>query len=285
MHVISTVAEMQDVARNAHDEGSTMGCVPTMGALHRGHASLIDASTRSHALTVVSVFVNPTQFGPNEDFDKYPRNLDADIDMIRTHGGTHVFAPSVAEMYPEGFSTSIRVGGITDLLEGARRPGHFDGVATVVTKLFEAIRPDEAYFGQKDYQQTLVVKRIVRDLFIPVKISVMPTIREEDGLALSSRNRYLSAEERSMAAALFKALEAAKNHIQACDGDVQPKLVERAMTKVLTSYANMEIDYAVAVDAETLLHEERFERGDVIALLIAVKIGSTRLIDNMIVTV
>ena len=149
MQVITTIAEMQSIAESAKQSGQTVGCVPTMGSLHNGHGSLIAASAERHAVTVTSVFVNPTQFGPNEDYDSYPRDLEGDIEKILEHGGTHVFAPSVAEMYPEGFTTSIRVGGVTEVLEGARRPGHFDGVATVVCKLLEAMRPNEAFFGQE----------------------------------------------------------------------------------------------------------------------------------------
>jgi pantoate--beta-alanine ligase len=283
MIIISTVAEMQSAIRDARTTGKSIGCIPTMGALHAGHGSLIDASSKVHDLTVVSVFVNPTQFGPKEDFDTYPRTLDADLELIEVYGGTHVFAPSVAEMYPEGFATTIHVGGITEVLEGAHRPGHFDGVATIVTKLLEAMRPDEAYFGQKDYQQTLVVKRLVRDLFLPVKINVSPTIREDDGLAMSSRNRYLSAEERSHATSLFRALEAARTFITSADLPVHANRMEQIMQTVLKAEEQIQVEYAVAVDAETLQPMPQIRQGDVIALLISARLGTTRLIDNVVV--
>ena len=285
MHVISTVAEMQSIARDARAQQASIGCVPTMGALHEGHASLIAASARSHPLTFVSVFVNPTQFGPNEDFDTYPRTLDNDIQMIRDHGGTHVFAPSVAEMYPDGFSTNIRISGITEILEGAHRPGHFDGVSTVVTKLFEAMRPDEAYFGQKDYQQTLVVKRLVRDLFLPVRINVQPTVREDDGLAMSSRNRYLSAEERERSLVLYNALAAGKALIDGASESLTAESIERELKETLATVPAFDVEYAVAAEAESLTRQSTFVTGDQVVMLIAGKIGSTRLIDNMLATV
>ena len=285
MQVITTIAEMQELAESTKRDGRTVGCVPTMGSLHNGHGSLIAASAQHHAVTVTSVFVNPTQFGPNEDYDAYPRDLDGDIQKIREHGGTHVFAPSVAEMYPEGFTTSIRVGGVTEVLEGARRPGHFDGVATVVCKLLEAMRPNEAYFGQKDYQQTLVVKRMVRDLFLPVRITVMPTVRESDGLAMSSRNAYLSADERKKATILFQALGAARDLVSDTDDSISRQAIEHAMTHTLKRVPELVPEYAVAVDADTLLEQEAYSTGDHVALLIAAKLGLTRLIDNLVVTV
>ncbi len=285
MHVITSVAEMQQIAETARQQGRSVGCVPTMGSLHNGHGSLIAASAERHALTVTSVFVNPTQFGPHEDYDAYPRDLDGDIATIRAHGGTHVFAPSVAEMYPEGFTTSIRVGGVTEVLEGARRPGHFDGVATVVCKLLEAMRPTEAFFGQKDYQQTLVVKRMVRDLFLPVKITVMPTVREDDGLAMSSRNVYLSADQRNKATTIYRALLAAQDLLSETEDTISRQAIEHAMTLVISHVPEFEIDYAVAVDADTLQEQEAYATGDRVALLIAAKLGTTRLIDNLVVTV
>lgn len=285
MQVITTIAEMQELAERSKREGRTVGCVPTMGSLHNGHGSLIAASAQHHAVTVTSVFVNPTQFGPNEDYDSYPRDLDGDIEKIREHGGTHVFAPSVAEMYPEGFSTSIRVGDVTEVLEGARRPGHFDGVATVVCKLLEAMRPTEAYFGQKDYQQTLVVKRMVRDLFLPVRITVMPTVREADGLAMSSRNAYLSSDERKKATILFQALQAARDLVSDTDDSISRQAIEHAMTHTLKQVPELVPEYAVAVDADTLREQDSYATGDRIALLIASKLGTTRLIDNFVVTV
>jgi pantoate--beta-alanine ligase len=285
MQVISTVAEMQQVARRARQLGQTIGCVPTMGALHAGHGSLIAASAAVHAVTVTSVFVNPTQFGPTEDFDSYPRMLDADIATIERCGGTHVFAPSIAEMYPGGYTTKIRLDGVTEVLEGAHRPGHFDGVATVVCKLLMAMQPDEAFFGQKDYQQTLVVRRLVEDLLIPVTMTVAPTVREANGLAMSSRNAYLSAEERHRAAVLYRALSSAADIVTAADQDVSRHAIEDAMLRELHTVEDFSVGYAVAVDADTLLPADTYHPGDRLALLIAGTLGTTRLIDNVLVTV
>lgn len=284
MQVLSTVAEMQQVARQARALGLTVGCVPTMGALHAGHGSLIAASAAKHPITVTSVFVNPTQFGVHEDFDQYPRMLDADIETIRAHGGTHVFAPSIAEMYPGGYTTKIHIAEVTDMLEGAHRPGHFDGVATVVCKLLMAMQPDEAFFGQKDYQQTLVVRRLVQDLLIPVTITVEPTIREANGLAMSSRNAYLSEEHRHRAAVLYRALQSAVDLIHASTDAVSRHALEDAMLRELHTVSEFTPAYAVAVDADTLREADAYRHGDRIALLIAGTLGTTRLIDNMVVT-
>lgn len=282
MHIIKTIAEMQQVARDARREGRTIGCVPTMGSLHDGHASLIRESASHHPLTVVSVFVNPTQFGPHEDFAKYPRSLDADVQLIRNSCGTHVFAPTVEEIYPEGFATSIHVSGVTEVLEGAHRPGHFDGVATVVCKLFQAMRPDEAYFGQKDLQQTIVVQRMTKDLGFPVTITVLPTRRDDDGLAMSSRNAYLSPDERHHAPTIYKALVAASRAISL--GETSGREVERIMHHILTSDGVFDVDYAVACVGDTLAPCVTIHPGDQIALLIAARLGTTRLIDNLVVT-
>lgn len=285
MHVITTVAEMQAIARTARVLGQTIGCVPTMGALHAGHGSLIEASAAAHAVTITSVFVNPTQFGPTEDFDSYPRMLEADIATIERCGGTHVFAPSIAEMYPGGYTTTIHVDGVTEVLEGAHRPGHFDGVATVVCKLLMAMQPNEAFFGQKDYQQTLVVRRMVADLLLPVTISVRPTVREQNGLAMSSRNAYLSAEERHRAAVLYRALQSAADVVRLATQSVSRHAIEDAMLRELRTVEELTVGYAVAVDADTLLASETYSTGDRLALLIAGTLGTTRLIDNMLVTV
>jgi pantoate--beta-alanine ligase len=282
MHIISTIAEMQHIATAARREGRSIGCVPTMGSLHAGHGSLISESSHHHPLTIVSVFVNPTQFGPNEDFEKYPRSLDADVELIRSHGGTHVFAPTVQEMYPHGFSTSIHVKGITEILEGAHRPGHFDGVATVVCKLFQAMLPDEAYFGQKDLQQTIVVQRMTHDLGLPVKVTVLPTKREDDGLAMSSRNVYLSQTERDHATTIYKSLVAGARAISL--GETSGAEVERIMHHVLATPGVFSVDYAVACSGADLAPCITIHPGEQIALLIAARLGSTRLIDNMLVT-
>ncbi|MBI2793058.1 MAG: pantoate--beta-alanine ligase [Ignavibacteria bacterium] len=285
MHIITTISEMQDIVSDARAERVDIGFVPTMGSLHGGHAELIKVSSMRHSLTVVSVFVNPLQFGPSEDFGTYPRNLDSDVRMIREHGGTHVFAPSAEEMYPQGFATSIHIGGIAKELEGAGRPGHFDGVATVVCKLFNTVMPTEAFFGQKDYQQTLVVKQMVADLAMPIAINVVPTVREADGLAMSSRNAYLNFEERNRATSLFRALTRAKEFIENLEAPLQKrKALPRLEIEALMQAALQEVsvEYAVAVDAATLQSRDNYFSGEKIALLIAAFAGRTRLIDNIV---
>ena len=280
MQIIHTVDEMWAYARSVRTGGSTLGCVPTMGALHDGHASLIRAAAADHAHVVTSIFVNPTQFGPNEDFERYPRTLDRDVEIVAANGGTVVFAPSVETMYPQGRSTMIHVGGVTAPFEGLVRPGHFDGVATVVCKLFQAMQPDEAYFGQKDYQQTLVIRQLVRDLLLPVRITVCPTLREANGLAMSSRNIYLSEQERHDAAAIFRALRTgqALAHV----GETRRSAFAEVMRGDLGTMPDMSIDYLEAARAEDLTTPEIFAAGEQIVLLAAVRMGTTRLIDNLL---
>ncbi len=257
------------------EQSASIGCIPTMGALHDGHASLITASSQENTATVVSIFVNPTQFGPHEDYQRYPRTFDADVALAERHGATHVFAPSADDMYPKGFETTINVGRLSTILEGERRPGHFDGVATVVAKLFQAMLPHRAYFGQKDFQQTLVIKRMVADLNIPVQVKIQPTVREASGLAMSSRNRYLSAEEQTIAASIYLALEAGKAIVER--GSRVRTEIEQAMHGQL---ADFDVDYAVAATAEALSTPEQFSPDEQIVLLIAARLGTTRLIDN-----
>ncbi|CAN5411202.1 pantoate--beta-alanine ligase [soil metagenome] len=280
MRIITTVAEMQTLVRDLRAAGSSIGCVPTMGSLHDGHASLISAAAEQHGTVITSIFVNPTQFAPTEDLSKYPRNLERDLLIVAQAGGTVVFAPSVEEMYPEGFASTIHVGGISDVFEGARRPGHFDGVATIVAKLLIATSPDEAYFGQKDYQQTLVIRALVRDLGFACAITVLDTVREADGLAMSSRNVYLTEEERAQASTLFLALSTARNMIE--QGERSVVALEDAMSATLLMVPGLTIDYASVVMANTLATIEVLPSGSSVALLLAVRIGSTRLIDNMI---
>lgn len=283
--ICKSIAEMHQQINAARVAGSTIGCVPTMGYLHEGHAALIRAAAERHATVVVSIFVNPTQFGPSEDFERYPRDLERDLDVLREAGATHLFLPSVQEMYPDGVRSSIHIGEITEVLEGASRPGHFDGVATVVSRLFEAMLPDEAFFGQKDLQQTLVIQKLVATSTISAvsrtKVTVLPTVREHDGLAKSSRNVYLSSEHRNDAAIIYKALTTANDRI--LDGERSRKDIEQVLHNVLSSVSSVEIDYAVAVDASTLRSTGQ-ELSPKTALCIAVRIGSTRLIDNMIVS-
>jgi len=287
IRVITTVAEMQNFARSVHGAGQTIGCVPTMGYLHEGHASLIRVAAARHQVVAVSIFVNPTQFGPTEDFARYPRDLSHDLEIVRASGGTVVFAPTVEEMYPYGAKSTIHVSGITEMLEGAMRPTHFDGVATVVSRLFEAMMPDEAFFGRKDLQQTLVIRKMVAvsetDTVRRVLVTVLPTLREADGLARSSRNVYLSAEDRADAPIIYLALSDTKNAI--LHGEHSTSIIESVMRNRLSSVNRLTIDYAVAVDAETLLPKPHYSVGAEVALCIAVRLGKTRLIDNEVVCI
>ncbi len=275
MRILQTVAEVR--AYRAAASG-LVGFVPTMGYLHDGHMSLVRRASAECQEVVVSIFVNPTQFGPREDFDRYPRDLARDIRMLEDSGVSALFAPDVREMYPEGYATYVTVEGLGDVLEGRSRPSHFRGVATIVTKLLNIVRPDKAYFGQKDYQQTVVVRRMVADLHIPSEIVVCPTVREPDGLALSSRNVYLSPEERRAATVLYRALQA----VQQCweSGERSADVFRAVMWKVLEEEPLARVDYVSVAHPETL-QELEFVRDRAVALL-AVWIGDTRLIDNVI---
>ena len=248
-----------------------------MGALHEGHASLLSAARGDCASVVASIFVNPTQFGPSEDFTRYPRDEAADLQMLEAAGVDLAFLPTVDEIYPPGASTSVDVGRVGEVLEGAARPGHFRGVATVVTVLFDLTRPDRAYFGQKDGQQAVVIKRLVRDLGLPVEVVVLPTVRESDGLAMSSRNTYLSADERAQAPALFQALTAAKEAADA--GERSADRLRELMHRELSTATLGSPDYVSLADAETLEELQSFD-GPALASL-AVGFPSARLIDCM----
>jgi pantoate--beta-alanine ligase len=252
-----------------------VGFVPTMGALHAGHASLLDAARAASASVVASVFVNPTQFGPAEDFERYPRDEAADLAALSEAGTDVVFVPRVEEIYPPGASTTVDVGRLGDVLEGASRPGHFRGVATVVTILLSLVRPDTAWFGQKDGQQVIVVRRLVRDLGLPVEIAVGSTIREADGLALSSRNRFLGPDERAAATVLYRALTAAAGAHAA--GDADADRLRDVMHAVLSEELLAQPDYVSVADAETLDELTVVDRPALASL--AVRFGSTRLID------
>ncbi len=259
--------------------GRRIGFVPTMGALHEGHRSLIRAARAGCDHVVVSVFVNPTQFGPNEDFERYPRPLEADLAACEAEGADCVFMPPVSEMYPAGAVTTVSVSGLTEGMCGASRPGHFQGVTTVVAKLFNVVQPDVAYFGQKDYQQAAVIRQMVRDLLYPIRIEVCPTIREADGLAMSSRNAYLSPQERGQAPVLYATLTWARDQIAAGQRDAAgliPQMRER-----IEAAGPCAIDYVIINDAETLAPVHTVARQCVLAL--AVRIGQTRLIDNILV--
>ncbi len=278
--VITAVAELRRAVAAARGGGRRVGLVPTMGALHRGHLSLVEASRGECGLTVVSIYVNPTQFGPQEDFSRYPRTLDADLDLLAGRGDTVVFAPTDGEMYPEGFATWVEVASLARPLEGECRPGHFRGVTTVVLKLLNMAGPDVAYFGQKDYQQAAVIGQMVRDLNVPVTVRVCPTVREADGLALSSRNRYLDPRARRDALVLWNSLQRADELVRR--GERNSGIIRERMREVILTAQDPAIDYIALVDPRTLQPVEEI-RGPVLAAL-AVRIGGTRLIDNQLLS-
>ena len=277
MERVVTIEEVRSILRRPHLEGRTIGLVPTMGALHAGHLSLVEAARRRCDLVVVSVFVNPTQFGEGEDFDAYPRDLDADADLLESAGADVLFAPTVATMYPEGATTRVDPGPLGEVWCGAARPGHFVGVATVVTKLLGIVEPDIALFGEKDYQQLRVIERAVRDLDIDTRIVGCPIIREPDGLALSSRNRYLSADDRTHALVLSRALASTQRAVAAGVANVVQLEAELAAT--IASEPGVTLDYAAIVDARTLERVTDLRRPA--RALVAVRVGSARLIDNV----
>ncbi len=278
--VVSTVAEVRSAVAAARAQGRTVGFVPTMGALHEGHAALVRAARRGTGFVVVSIFVNPTQFGPKEDFARYPRTLDADRAVCADAGADLIFAPPVEEMYPADSLTFVEVTGLQNLLEGASRPGHFRGVCTVVLKLLNIVRPDVAFFGQKDAQQARIVRRMVRDLNVPVEVRVEPTVREPDGLAMSSRNRYLSADQRAAAPRIYEALRATRDRAIAGVSDVAE--LERELSAALAAIPGARLDYAHVVDADTLRPLARLDRPAL--AVVAVFLGTTRLIDNIELT-
>ena len=280
MKLVHTVAELRDEVTAAKAQGLTIGLVPTMGALHEGHASLIAAANKENDFVVVSVFVNPTQFGPNEDLDAYPRTLEADCKLAEKMGANVVFAPSPKEMYPSADDTWVEVtGDITKVLCGRTRPIHFRGVTTVVTKLFNLAQPDRAYFGQKDAQQVEVLKRMVKDLFFPLQLRVMPIIREADGLAKSSRNTYLSQEEHTAALVLSRSLKAAKAMYEAGERDAAK--ITAAVTADIEKEPMSDIDY-VEIYALPGLEPVSNPMVGSNLLAVAVKFGTTRLIDNVV---
>jgi pantoate--beta-alanine ligase len=265
--------------KEAQAAGKVVGFVPTMGALHAGHVSLIDAAARRCDYVVVSIFVNPTQFGPGEDFEKYPRPLDQDLAFCREHGVDVVFAPSRAEMYPRENLTWVTVEKISEPLCGRFRPGHFRGVATVCTKLFNIVGADLAFFGQKDAQQVAVIRRMVADLNLPLEIVVCPTVREPDGLAMSSRNQYLRPQERQEATIIYRSLQKAAESIQA--GETDAVRITGQMDEVLRQVSALRVEYVSIVDADSLEDLQQV-RGRVL-VAVAGRLGSTRLIDNIVV--
>ncbi|MBU4310616.1 pantoate--beta-alanine ligase [bacterium] len=301
MQIIKTIKEIQRIADRAREKGEIIGLVPTMGYFHEGHLSLMREARRKSDLLVVSIFVNPTQFGPEEDFRSYPRDLKRDLKLAGKIGVDVIFSPEVEEMYPKGFRTHVDVGEIGSILEGASRPGHFRGVATVVAKLFHAVKPHQAYFGQKDFQQTVVIKKMVEDLDMDVEIVVLPTIREKDGLATSSRNVYLKKDERKVAPILYKSLKMAEELIR--EGERDSKKIIRQMKKLIKKEKLIKLEYVAITDPETLKEVKRINpirsprqgrgirprRGRItsngVNISLAAKIGKARLIDNITVEV
>ncbi len=278
MKLLRTVEEVRQWRAEMRSIGRRVGFVPTMGALHAGHRSLIDAARSGNDAVAVSIFVNPTQFGPQEDFDRYPRPLEADLALCREAGVEAVFHPDVSVVYPPGFCTWVEVRGpLSESFEGAIRPGHFRGVATIVLKLFEIVQPDSAYFGQKDAQQACLIRRMIGDLNLPVELFVCPTVREPDGLALSSRNVYLSPEQRRKAPVLYQALKRAEAAV--LQGETRAEVVHRLMVETVATVKEAQLDYAAAVAPNTFLPVETIE--DDVLLLIAARFGNTRLIDNL----
>jgi len=275
MQVVKTITEIRALRQNL--KGS-VGFVPTMGFLHEGHLALVRRAKAENSVVAVSIYVNPTQFGPREDFGAYPRDMDRDLELLRKEGTDIVFVPSDGEMYPTGFGSWVDVEKVTERLEGAARPGHFRGVATVVAKLFNIVQPTRAYFGQKDAQQVVVIKRMVADLDMNVEVVIVPTVRESDGLAMSSRNVYLDTKERQAATVLFKALTLAWELGKGGEKDAEE--LGRQMTALIRKEPLAQIDYVSIADAGTLEELDLIDRPAVASL--AVKIGKTRLIDNIL---
>lgn len=280
MRTFQQVAPLRTYLRGMREEGKTIGFVPTMGALHEGHLTLVRRAKADCDAVVVSLFVNPTQFGPSEDFTAYPRDLNRDLQMTSNEEVDALFHPTVEEIYPAGFQTRIEVPELAATLEGAIRPGHFSGVATVVAKLLNIVQPDCAFLGQKDYQQFLIIERMVRDLHLTSCITMVPTVRESDGLAMSSRNVYLSAEERRAATVLSRALKRAEELVTA--GTLEASEVYRELEAMIVSEPLSTIDYIALVHPETLQPVTSFAEG-VTLVALAVRIGKTRLIDNALI--
>lgn len=272
---------MTSVSRKLRrEQDKTIGLVPTMGALHEGHLSLVREARRMCDVVVVSVFVNPAQFSAGEDFERYPRDLTKDTTILADYNVEYIFAPSVDEIYPKNFATYVTVEGLSEQLEGAARPGHFRGVATVLTVLFNTVRPDFAFFGQKDAQQTLVVKRLVKDLAFDTEIVVLPTVREDSGLAMSSRNAYLNPEERRAATVVYRALAQSREVYN--EGERNPKRLAETARDIIEAEPRARLDYISVSDAETMEKLDRITDERAVLIAVAVKFGKTRLIDNIV---
>lgn len=277
MIIASTARDLALATDQSRRQGQRIALVPTMGALHRGHTSLFDIAKDGNAYVVASIFVNPRQFGDPSDFDAYPITLEDDLDLCRHHGVDVVYSPTAATMYPSGFATTVHIDGLTDIYEGQSRPGHFDGVTTVVTKLFNACRPDCAVFGQKDFQQAAVIRRLIRDLDLPIELIVAPTTRAEDGLALSSRNIRLDPSSRELATNLWRGLSLAQKQFQTGERNVA---VIRETVERICSQPGITLDYVAIVDRHTL--ELKIHCDDQTVILIAATVGGVRLIDNVL---
>lgn len=273
---------MQEFAKLCKVNQQTIAFVPTMGALHEGHLELMKVAKKSTDICIVSIFVNPLQFGPNEDFARYPRPIEKDLELCKSVGVDCLFLPEVSEMYPHSFSTTVNVGSITENFEGTSRTSHFQGVTTIVAKLLLATTPNVLLMGQKDYQQVLVIQKMVSDLNFDVTVTMVPTKRDEDGLALSSRNKYLSSEERITALLLRKALLRGKEVIE--NGETSSEVIENEMKSVLKADEGIRIDYCSLASSSSLEKKKCFERNETVVLLIAAFVGTTRLIDNEVVT-
>lgn len=280
MKIYRTISEIRIELDNHRKGGKIISFVPTMGYLHEGHLSLLRFARNNSDISVVSIFVNPTQFGPNEDFNRYPRDEKRDRELLEKEHCDIVFIPSANEMYGENFQTYVKVKKYSEILEGEFRPTHFEGVTTVVIKLFNIVQPHFAVFGQKDAQQVFIINKMVQDLNIPVRIEILPIIREPDGLAMSSRNVYLKAEERTQALALFKGIQLAENLYKNGERDSN-KIIEQVKS-LINNYPLLKIDYVEIVNSETFDKEEKLQDNKSYYLLLAVRVGSTRLIDNTI---
>jgi pantoate--beta-alanine ligase len=278
MQTIRSISKMQSVSRRLAAEGKRIGLVPTMGFLHEGHLSLIKRARKEADAVIITIFVNPTQFAPNEDFDRYPRDEKGDARKIKAAGGDIIFIPQRDDIYPEDYKTYVNVEDVTDMLEGKLRPGHFRGVTTIVAKLYNMTRPDVVVFGMKDYQQSVVLRTMTRDLGYPIKYVVAPTVRERDGLAMSSRNKYLNPQQRAEAICLYRALKTAKEMVKAGETKVGP--IEKEMRAVIAATCpSASIDYIAFNDIKTIAPHKIVTKGTVCSL--AIRIGPVRLIDNM----
>lgn len=278
MLIFQTIAETQSACAQLRGEGRVLGLVPTMGALHEGHLSLVRAASAECDVVAVSIFVNPTQFGPNEDFAKYPRTFEQDCALLKDEGVDMIFAPTAEEMYPAGASTFVTVEGVSERLDGASRPGHFRGVTTVVSKLFHIVCPHKAFFGQKDAAQVAVLRKMVRDLNFPARLIVCPIVRESDGLAMSSRNRYLSETERRQALVLRRALARVEELTAA--GELSSSRLVEAARAVFAAEPQVRVDYVAVVNPDTLEDVSDVRAGALVA--VAAFVGATRLIDNVL---